>query len=749
MKPILSVIYVYFNTPDELARSIKSLKQACSKLSYEVIVVDNASSLPIPKNVVTSRNVSIVTQTHNMGYGAGLNRGIAHAKADIVVLLNPDTLIEKNAFFLMYEALKKDKTIGLIGPQLRNLKHEVLPNINGELNPLTAIFAFSFLNTLFPKNTFSKRYWMRDMNKENMQQVATIGGACFMARKAVLEKIKGFDEAMFLYFEEADIAKRVRKARYRIVYFPKAKVVHLVGRSMHDKEQIEKHFEKSRFYYLRKYYGFIKAMMTEIFLRLTKTQNILLFSILLFSASLNLYNLDMYMMYIGDFGRDYLAARDMLLTGTIPLVGIPSSVVWLHQGPLSIYLIGLAFLLSDFHPIAPAVLYGVLGIVATYVVYLLGKTYFNKTIGLLAGAFYASAPLAVVNVRMPYHTSSMPLLAGATFFFLYKVLQGKRRYLFLLFFFSGLLLQVELSNAVIFFIFFLFYCLYRPRITRKNIIHGFLGISFGMVPFILYDITHKFVQTIGFPLWIINRIRLFFGLTVLGHATSASLPKGLQTMWDQIIGMLLPASEMLSILLLLILCIFLFRNKHYIFSKTNPSLLLTLVWIIIPLLGFAIHAAPGTAYFPLIYPAIALLIGFLFYNLTSFSRFFLILFLGVVLFNAYFIIKHEYFLITNSAFNTIPPSNYSFGFTIPLTDEVARFIVNDAKGKAFQVKSGGYVAQFATGVDNYKYLIWYYGGNISAASPTIYTIYQEKREVPKEEHVVFQSKYFAVTKNEK
>ena len=72
-----------------------------------------------------------------------------------------------------------------------------------------------------------------------------------------------------------------------------------------------------------------------------------LFLIIILGVSLfiNLYKIDTLMMFIGDMGRDYLAAYEMLKTGIIPLVGIQSSVVWLHQGPLSIYFIGLIFLI--------------------------------------------------------------------------------------------------------------------------------------------------------------------------------------------------------------------------------------------------------------------------------------------------------------------------------------------------------------------------------------------------------------------
>ena len=79
--------------------------------------------------------------------------------------------------------------------------------------------------------------------------------------------------------------------------------------------------------------------------------NFLLLCIVILSLFLNLYKISDLMIFIGDAARDYLVARDMVITGVIPLVGIPSSVVWLHQGPISIYIIGLAFILTNFNHI--------------------------------------------------------------------------------------------------------------------------------------------------------------------------------------------------------------------------------------------------------------------------------------------------------------------------------------------------------------------------------------------------------------
>ena len=268
---------------------------------------------------------------------------------------------------------------------------------------------------------------MQNVNRNREQSVSVISGACMAMRKKVFEEVGGFDERFFMYFEETDLCLRVKKMQLSVKYFPSASIYHTVGASSRDKDKIESRYTESRYRYLKKYYGKWNALVVEGFLRLTTSNTLLLLSIVGLSLFLNLYRIDQRMLFIGDFGRDYLAARDLLLFHKIPLVGIQSSVVWLHQGPLSIYFIALALAVGKFNPIAPAVLYGVMGVGATLLTYFIGTKLFARPVGFLASLFYATSPLIVISARMPYHTSSIPLFSGIFFLTLFYILKGRRR----------------------------------------------------------------------------------------------------------------------------------------------------------------------------------------------------------------------------------------------------------------------------------------------------------------------------------
>lgn len=267
MKNFLSIIYVYYNTPKEILNSIDSLKTSCKKNTHEIIVINNNSPKPLPE-FSRKHNITILDNKKNYGYGRAVNQGVKIAKGELILIVNPDTVFQNNAIDLMIKRVNSDKKIGALGPQLINTHGKILHSIASMPNLPDILFALSFINKLWPNNFYSRKYWAVGTDRSREQESETVGGAVMMVRKDLFEKIRGFDERFFLYFEEADLCKRITKAGYKVLYFPKAKVVHLVGKSTEDKKFIRQNYERSRFLFLKKYYGFLPAILAETFLRL-------------------------------------------------------------------------------------------------------------------------------------------------------------------------------------------------------------------------------------------------------------------------------------------------------------------------------------------------------------------------------------------------------------------------------------------------------------------------------------------------
>lgn len=746
-RDIISIIYVYYDTPEEIVDSLRSIPKAAGSVKYEIIVVDNNSPIPLPKRASSFSKVKVIANTENIGFGAAINQAVRLAKGKFLLLVNPDATFFPGAITRLYFRLIKDKTIGVIGPKIISVDGKILDSIS--LPPLlpNALVIFSYLKKIWPFKLVEERHHLRSLDRGKEHVVPVVSGACMYLRKDVFEKVNGFDKKFFMYFEEADLCIRIQNSGFKNLYYPFAMLKHLVGRSTDNKAWIKKTFESSRFAFFQKHHGRFPAILGELFLRYFTLNILLLLLLLLLSSFLMLYRLGELMMFFGDFGRDYLTARDAILHSEIPLIGITSSVTWLHQGPLSVWFVALIFILTAFNPIAPAYLYAFFGVLTTLLIYKAGEKMFNKTSGFLAALFFTTSPLILANLRIPYHTAPIPLFSIIFMFFLLKFLKDGK-YIFILGFSLGILLLLELSNAVLLFVLAVFYVILRPRIKRKNIFLGLFGLATGSAPFILYDITHRFTQTVGFAFWVANRIRLFFGLTFSGASTTASIPSALVTIWGQIRRMIYPQDEVIvSVVLLIVL--FMFISKKLEFRQPmKKGLFVCIVWVVVSLLGFAVHAAPGTAYFPLIFVPIALLIGYSFYTLGKRWKPLYLFFAILIVSNGFYTLHNQYFLDTQSFLGSKAKGwEYGIGEAFSERQKMADFIVKDAKGKPLQIKGGGFLRKFSSSVDNYKYLVWYGGGNESNSPAATYTIYQRKEDIPKARRVIYTNSFTYVTKD--
>lgn len=268
-RPELSIIYVYYNTPRDIVMSLKSIKQAAGKLKYEIIIVDNASFKKIPKQVKVSRRLMIVHNHKNVGYGSAINQVIQLSRGKFLLLLNADVVFKEDAIIKMFNKLKEDVELGIIGPQMLDEKRKV--QLIGSGMPFLpgALFVFSFLGKIFPQNKYSKDYFLYDFDRSIETEIDVICGGCILIKKSLFNAVGSFDKRFFMYFEEADLCYRVKKAGFKILYYPEAKVVHPFAKSSSDKKWIRRTFERSRFMFFRKYHGLILAIAAEGFLRLT------------------------------------------------------------------------------------------------------------------------------------------------------------------------------------------------------------------------------------------------------------------------------------------------------------------------------------------------------------------------------------------------------------------------------------------------------------------------------------------------
>ena len=213
----ISASIVTFNSSDVITDLLDSLKD-CE--IDEVYVVDNNSS----DNTVdlTSNNypwVKIIKSKTNLGYGGGHNLAIETTNSDIHLIINPDIIIEKKQIERIKHLFETNSDIVLACPKVLNTDgtEQLLPKKNPKFKYLLG----GFLNI----KRLRDEYTMKNLPSNQISDIEFCTGCFMMCRTGVLKKCGGFDERYFLYFEDADLSRKMFSLG-RVVYAPQITVVH-------------------------------------------------------------------------------------------------------------------------------------------------------------------------------------------------------------------------------------------------------------------------------------------------------------------------------------------------------------------------------------------------------------------------------------------------------------------------------------------------------------------------------------------
>jgi len=256
----LSIIIVNWNVRDLLKKCLESIYRETKDISFEVFVIDNASSDGSAEIVRENfPEVKLIVNAKNEGFAKANNQGIKESGGEYILLLNPDTEIFSNVFLKMIEVFKEDKKLGILGPKLLNPDKSLQSSIRRFPTLFSQTLILLKIHHLLPDLKTFKKYFARDFDYSREQSVDQVMGACFMVKRRMLEQIGFLDKKFYIWFEEVDYCKRAKKAGWNIAYTPNAEVIHYGGRSFQQKLSLEKQkmFNKSLRYYFRKHHGFL------------------------------------------------------------------------------------------------------------------------------------------------------------------------------------------------------------------------------------------------------------------------------------------------------------------------------------------------------------------------------------------------------------------------------------------------------------------------------------------------------------
>ncbi len=266
--PDVSVLIANWNGSDVLADCLRSVYEKTADVSFEIIVVDDAS-VDQSVGMVRARfpDVKILVNQANLGFVRSNNRGIRMAGGRYLLLLNSDTLLANNALKILADHMDSHPDAGVCGAWLKN--PDMTSQISyGDFPSLgQALVDALFLNDLFPGAGFLNRGVIPRGNPTSPREVSYVSGADLFLRKEIVDRIGLFDELYEAYCEETDLCYRIKTyERLKVHFVPEAQIVHLGGASYGKlgKRQLQMQF-LSFDKFLTKYHGKIYSMVTRLF----------------------------------------------------------------------------------------------------------------------------------------------------------------------------------------------------------------------------------------------------------------------------------------------------------------------------------------------------------------------------------------------------------------------------------------------------------------------------------------------------
>ena len=248
----VSVIIINYNTFEETKNCLDSVFERTSGVSFEVILVDNASTDQSREMFEADARIQYVYNEKNLGFGRANNIGIERSTGRNILFLNSDTVLKNDAISILCRYLDEHPAVGIVGGNLYGR--------DGQPTHSYRRYLPSFYSEISEALKGLPDRWFFGDNAEfnhtgQPRRVKQITGADLMIRKKLIDEMGVcFDPDFFMYYEDTELCWRVLKAGHEIVSVPQAEIVHLEGISGKKNQSVRKSqiLRNSKNLYLRK-----------------------------------------------------------------------------------------------------------------------------------------------------------------------------------------------------------------------------------------------------------------------------------------------------------------------------------------------------------------------------------------------------------------------------------------------------------------------------------------------------------------
>ena len=274
----LSIIVLSYNTCEITLRCLRALINSLNnKINWEIIVIDNGSTDDSVQNIKNQMshlrqgfggqaNFKIIINNKNLGFARANNQGAKIAKGKYILFLNSDIIVNNIDFKDLVEYLDQHQDTAALTVKVKLDNGEIDQASNRGFPHLWRSFCyFSGLEKIFGRLLYLSKlfggYHLLNKDFNKIHEIDSPSGAFFLVRKNIFKQVGGFDEDFFMYGEDLDLAFRIKKQSYRIVYYPLQTVTHLKYQSglLHNdkkiKQSIKSHFYQAMKIFYDKHYA--------------------------------------------------------------------------------------------------------------------------------------------------------------------------------------------------------------------------------------------------------------------------------------------------------------------------------------------------------------------------------------------------------------------------------------------------------------------------------------------------------------
>ncbi len=245
----ISFIIVNWNTKDLLLKCLASIYRTVNEIAFEVWVVDNGSSDGSVGAIKEKYpHIKVIENRTNLGFAAANNLALERMDGHYALLLNSDTVLTEGAVSELYNFMQENPETAITCGQLLNPDGSKQNSIANFPSLLSLVSNETLLRFLLPSRFPSKKREYR-----TPIEIDSCIGACMLIRKKAIDEVGFLDDRYFFFLEETDWAYRIKKAGWKILFVPAARIFHAQGKSVGIRSDARIMFYRSRYLFFRKW----------------------------------------------------------------------------------------------------------------------------------------------------------------------------------------------------------------------------------------------------------------------------------------------------------------------------------------------------------------------------------------------------------------------------------------------------------------------------------------------------------------